>query len=145
MALVSVRNFVTPLKNRVHLGVIFFTVTLFTVFRAAGGALTLSATAPRASINVSDESRDADQESQRERASTRSMPASLDELNPSRELSKLGLDAEPSQRAMPRTRQEVGNGDFVDRMIEVEKPASKRPATPNQADLEEVERRLGLR
>ena len=147
MALVSIKNFVAPLQNRTHLGLIVFTVALFAVFRVAGGALNLSVTPPRAAVGSSsaEETMDEEPTTPRRGIASRSMPASMDEISPARELAKLGLDASEPQESSPRRPPVGDDSDLVNRMIEEPRPASRKPTIPNQADLDEVERRLGLR
>jgi len=146
MALISLRNFGAPFTNRVHIGLIVFTVALFAAFRAAGGALSFTVTAPRAAVNAenSDESFDEEAPVRRGGLAARSLPSSLDEISPARELSKLGLDSK-STRPAPSARQDESDSDLLGGMVEREAAPAKQAKPQDDIDLDEVERRLGLR
>jgi hypothetical protein len=147
MALVSLRNFGAPFSNRMHMGLIVFTVALFAAFRAAGGALSFTVTAPRAAVNAenSDESFDEEAPARRGGLASRTMPSSLDEISPARELSKLGLDSDRAARPAPSARQEDNDSDLLGDMVQPQRAPAKQAKPQDDIDLDEVERRLGLR
>ena len=147
MALVSIKNFVAPFTNRVHLGTIIGVVVLFAVFSAADGRLSFNLP-PRPIAGDRGQPRGTAPSLKHALPDT---PASLDDLDPTRELSKLGIDTtgQPPapHRSSSRTEQQptAADGDLLDSMMG-RKGAVKDPqGGKNQGDLDEVERRLGLR
>lgn len=147
MALLSVKNFLEPLTNKLHLGLIVFVVALFAVFRAAGGALSLSSPPPpRASVNEREPSvergyRDSGAE---QRPRNFEMPTSINDISPGRNLSKLGVN-DGGARPNARADSSGTEADLLDSMIGGESVDRSGQVSPDQADLDEVERRLGLR
>lgn len=147
MALLSIKNFLEPLTNKLHLGLIIFVVALFAVFRAAGGALSISsAPPPRAAVNereplIDRGYRDSGGEP---RPRNFEMPSSMDDISPSRNLSKLGVD---NSGARPNLQADSSGAeaDLLDSMIGGERVDRSGEVAADQADLDEVERRLGLR
>lgn len=155
MALVSVKNFVTPFTNRVHLGTIILVVVVFAVFSAADGRLSLSLpNRPKAGVDQNYDS--GKRSAQPVKHQLPDAPSTMDELDPTQELSRLGIEPDQQPAAAAQQRQHAAaprgqqqpaaqNGDLLDSMIG-HKNAGKDPqGGKNQGDLDEVERRLGLR
>ena len=145
MALVSLRNFVAPFQNKVHLGLLFFSVAIFAAFRAAGGALSLTVTTPRAAVSSSYSEENSEEEAtpRRTTTKTRSLPNSLDDLSPERELSKLGLGGPAPSRAKDTS--DTQDSDVVQMLIEPDEASAPNAKAQDPSDLEDIERRLGLR
>lgn len=137
MALISVKNLVTPLTNKVHLGTLVFVVVLFATFRAAGGAISI-----RSSSGLNPRSTYQDPGA---RVQFDEPPASMDDLNPRNELKRLGV--EPRRDAGRNERDDLirsmtgstGSGQKV-------APATQEKKKSGTGDVYgELEKQLGLK
>lgn len=148
MSLISPRNLLAPLQNKVHLFTIILIAVAFLVLRLSGGSVTIHDKRQPQGVKAEIEQEEAAAARNKTEADFEKM------FNPRKEAERLGLPAAPERKLPDSTSVSVTDKNYVNEMLRKggKKKVSAQgegevPSEPKKGEsaLDEIEQSLGLR